>query len=119
MADVLLVDDSSYTRERLQDALTDLDATLHQAESGDAARRIIDTLDPDCILLDLLMVGTGGMELLRVLREDGDDTPVIIVSAFIDDDVREEAEGLDVHAFIQKPFDEATVRDAVRVALEQ
>ena len=102
-ARVLVVDDepsilraiAANLRARGYEALT--------AASGRAALRMIETHQPDCILLDLGLPDVGGLEVLRRLRALAT-TPVVIVSAV--DDERAKATALDLGAddYVTKPF---------------
>jgi CheY-like chemotaxis protein len=67
--------------------------------SGDPATR------PDVIVSDIRMPGVTGMEVLAGLRQAGWETPIVLMTAFVDGEIREEAERLGVDAFFAKPFD--------------
>ena len=115
-ARVLVVDDepsilravAANLRARGYEALT--------AASGRAALRMIETHQPDCILLDLGLPDVGGLEVLRRLRALAT-TPVVIVSAV--DDERDKATALDLGAddYVTKPFTMTELLARVRGAL--
>jgi two-component system, OmpR family, KDP operon response regulator KdpE len=86
------------------------------AASGEAALTMIETQQPDCIVLDLGLPGIGGLEVLRRLRTWAA-TPVVILTA-VDDD-RDRATALDLGAddYVTKPFGMADLLARVRVAL--
>ncbi len=78
---ILIVEDEPNVRLVFRAALTSEEYTVSTAEDGETALRRLARGKADLILLDLQMPGLGGMEMLRLLRERGIDTPVVIVSA--------------------------------------
>lgn len=62
------------------------------------------TLRPDCLVADIHMPGITGLELLRQLRAEGTDLPVIIMTAFGDKQLHDQAMGLGALGFLAKPF---------------
>jgi DNA-binding response OmpR family regulator len=78
---ILIVDDEPNVRLVFRTALESSDHALATAESGSEA---LDTLGRerfDLVLLDLRMPATDGMEVLRRLRDAGNDVPVVIITA--------------------------------------
>jgi len=115
-ARVLVVDDepsivrvvAANLRARGYEALT--------AASGEAALTLIETQQPDCIVLDLRPPGVDGLEVLRRLRTWAA-TPVVILTAV--DDQHDRATALDLGAddYVTKPFAMAELLARVRGAL--
>lgn len=60
---------------------------------------------PDVIVMDVRMPRTSGLEVLRALRFAGWGQPVVLVTAFADDSLRERAIGLGASIVLDKPFD--------------
>ena len=118
-AQVLLVDDEANIRRMLGALLRDGGFTVAEAPNGNAALLQIDQVDPDVVLLDLLMPpGPDGLETLARLRERGVATPVIMMSgkAQLTDAVR--AVKLGAFQFLEKPLAPEAVLVTVRAALE-
>jgi DNA-binding NtrC family response regulator len=118
-AQVLLVDDEANIRRMLAALLRDEGFTVAEAPNGNAALLQVDAVDPDVILLDLLMPpGPDGLETLASLRERGRATPVIMMSgkAQLTDAVR--AVKLGAFQFLEKPLTPESVLVTVRAALE-
>jgi len=67
----------------------------------------------DLLLLDYKMPGMDGLELLAELRRRACRARCILVSAFLNDDVRTQAAGLGVDRVLEKPVDVASLRDAI------
>jgi PAS domain S-box-containing protein len=80
---VLVVDDSSDDRELLTSYLSEGDTEVRTAASGNEALEVLDTFVPDLVIVDLLMPGMDGAELIEELRRrDGlREVPVLIVTA--------------------------------------
>jgi two-component system nitrogen regulation response regulator NtrX len=118
-AEVLLVDDEANIRRMLGALLRDEGFTVAEAPNGNAALLQVDSVDPQVILLDLLMPpGPDGLDTLARLRERGRNTPVIMMSgkAQLTDAVR--AVKLGAFQFLEKPLAPEAVLVTVRAALE-
>jgi len=104
MRTILIVDDDAPARYGMRRALESKYEIL-EAESADTARAALAKGHVDLILLDLIMPQEDGLSLLRSLRESGDDTPVLVVSAL--DTARTAVEALQSGAtdYIVKGFD--------------
>jgi two-component system nitrogen regulation response regulator NtrX len=116
---VLLVDDEINIRRMLAALLREEGFTVAEAPNGNAALLQLEEIDPDVVLLDLLMPpGPDGLETLVSLRERGRHTPVIMMSgkAQLADAVR--AVKLGAFQFLEKPLAPESVLVTVRAALE-
>lgn len=80
MAGILIVDDDASINDMISEALADEGYTVHKAYSGTEALMLLEQIRPDLILLDLMLPGLAGEELLPKLK----DIPVIVVSAKAD-----------------------------------
>jgi two-component system nitrogen regulation response regulator NtrX len=118
-AQVLLVDDESNIRRMLAALLREEGFTVAEAPNGNAALLQLDDVDPDVIVLDLLMPpGPNGLETLVRIRERGRGTPVIMMSgkAQLTDAVRAVKQG--AFQFLEKPLTPESVLVTVRAAME-
>jgi DNA-binding NtrC family response regulator len=116
---ILLVDDEANIRRMLAALLREEGFTVAEAPNGNAALLQLDDVDPDVVLLDLLMPpGPDGLETLGSIRERGRSTPVIMMSgkAQLTDAVR--AVKLGAFQFLEKPLTPESVLVTVRAALE-
>jgi two-component system response regulator QseB len=116
---VLLVEDDRMIAKGLETALRQEGYAVDAVGDGRSAAEALRTSRFDLVLLDLGLPQRGGIEVLRELRERGDSTPVIIVTAR--DDVRNRIEGLDAGAddYIIKPFDLDEVGARMRSVLRR
>jgi len=102
---LLLVDDEIAITDRLAPFLSRSGFNVKVAADGEAALAAIPSFLPDLIVLDVLMPRLDGREALRQLREQGDWTPVILLTQVGEATERAMAlmEGAD--DYINKPFD--------------
>ncbi|MDX6633219.1 MAG: two-component system, OmpR family, phosphate regulon response regulator PhoB [Solirubrobacterales bacterium] len=106
MTRLLVADDSETIRLLLERRLA---IEGYEVESVCCGQDVLDRLDgdeakphPDVILLDAMMPGKSGLDVLRELRDHGDTTPVLMVSAHRQlDELRE----LGADGFMTKPID--------------
>ncbi len=116
-AKVLLVDDSKLARRSLRQILEPAGYTVVEATDGmDALERYF-LEKPDVVLLDLLMQGMHGFDVLSKLRELDPAAKVIVVSADIQTSSRELAEAGGASGFIEKPFDDRSIVNTVQAVL--
>ena len=108
---VLVVDDDAALRRMLTLTLREYGYAVCSAADGEAALREVSLGHPDAIILDLEMPVMGGREFYRRLRGSGDDTPVIVMSAY---DARPARRELGANAAIEKPFSPDALVTAVR-----
>ncbi|PTL81196.1 response regulator [Vitiosangium sp. GDMCC 1.1324] len=73
-------------------------------------------MPPDLILSDVRMPGRTGLEVLAQAQAAGLSCPVVVLSAFADEETREAARVLGVSAFLDKPVDLEVLKAAVREA---
>ena len=104
MARVLVVDDERAVRDALERALRLHDHEVVTAADGLAGLEAIRREDPDVVVLDVTMPGADGYAVCRRLRQEGDDRPVLMLTAR--DAVADRVEGLDAGAddYLVKPF---------------
>jgi two-component system response regulator MprA len=103
-AKVLVVDDEPAVREAVERVLRVEGFAVETAIDGrDAIRRVAE-MRPDAMLLDILMPGLDGLEVCRRMRDTGDKTPVLMLTAR--DGVSDRVEGLEAGAddYLSKPF---------------
>jgi len=116
-AKVLIVDDSSLTRRSLRQILETAGCEVVEAENGlDALERYF--LDkPDVVLLDLVMKGMYGLDVLHKIRELDPNARIVVVSADIQTSSQDLAGEAGAAAFINKPFDRSDILSALDAAL--
>ncbi|MGB6264615.1 MAG: sigma-54 dependent transcriptional regulator [Candidatus Acidiferrales bacterium] len=109
---ILVVDDEPAARYGIRRALEG-EHQVSEAESVAAARAAVEGGAPDLILLDVVMPDGDGLSFLRWLREQGHETPVLIVSALDTAKTAVEALRLGASDYIVKGFDIEELRQRV------
>jgi two-component system response regulator MprA len=101
---VLVVEDDQHVREAVERALRFEGYDVHAAVDGNDALLRIEELGPDLIVLDVLMPGTDGLAVCRILRDRGNHTPILMLTAR--HEVSDRVAGLDAGAddYLVKPF---------------
>ena len=118
-ARVLIVDDSSLARRRARGILEKGGYEVVEAEDGMAAleRYFIDK--PDVVMLDLVMKGMYGIEVLNRLRQMDPSARVIVVSADVQTSSHDLVESAGAIGFLVKPLDEEAALTLVRSTLAE
>lgn len=117
MAKILIVDDSGLSRRTLRRILEAAGHEIIEAEDGIVALERYFLEKPDLVLLDLVMTGMYGIEVLAKLREMDAQACVIVASADIQSSSHELAREAGAVAYIDKPFVPDKVIQAVKAAL--
>jgi DNA-binding response OmpR family regulator len=119
LSQILIVDDEPNVRLVFRTALESRGYALAEAEDGATALERLAAAPADLVLLDLQMPGIGGMEVLRRLRDAGNDAPVVIVTAHgsIPDAVA--AMKLGAIDFLTKPLNPEQLRRVVAEVIKR
>ena len=104
---VLVVDDDPAVRQLVCDVLDAYGYETAAAEDGFTALRLLESVRPDCVVLDIMMPGLDGHSVLRRIRESdgGADLPVVMLTAAADDQQAWQAWSEGVDYFLAKPFE--------------
>jgi two-component system, chemotaxis family, chemotaxis protein CheY len=116
-ATVLLVDDSGLARRGYRRMLEGAGYRVIEADDGLSALERYALERPDVVLLDLVMRGMYGLDVLSKLREMDPAARVIIISADIQTSSRELVRDAGATGFLNKPVDAEQVLTAVGRAL--
>lgn len=114
---ILIVDDSSLSRRTLRRILESAGYEVVEAEDGMTALEMYFLEKPSLVLLDLVMKGMYGLDVLVKLREMDPKALVVIASADIQSSTRKLVDEAGALAFINKPFVSEQVIAAVETAL--
>jgi len=117
---ILVVDDDANDRELLTRRLERQGFAVDAARDGIEALRKIEDAEPDLVLLEVLMAGMGGLEVLERVRRTRSRLELPIILATSLDDSADAVEGLERGAndYVTKPFDFPVVMARVRSQLE-
>ncbi|HEX7334287.1 MAG TPA: response regulator [Pyrinomonadaceae bacterium] len=111
---ILIVDDSALSRRTLRRILESAGYEVVEADDGMTALEVYFLEKPVLVLLDLVMKGMYGLDVLVKLREIDQEARVVVASADIQSSTRKMVDEAGALGFINKPF----VSDQVVVAVE-
>lgn len=118
LPDILIVDDDRLLRAMLKDALADVPCTVREADSGETALAAVTERAPRVLLLDLVMPGPSGLELLQRFTARKLPMRIIVISSLDTESLVQQALSDGAHGFLSKPFHPLDVQNVVRAALE-
>lgn len=120
---ILVVDDSKITRRKLRSDLNEDGFTvIEEADCAEAGLQMLnDNEEYDLVLVDMLMPGMDGAEMIRQLRADGrfSDIPVIMVTISEEKDLVKRCFQLGASDFLRKPWDVTDLAARVKSHLER
>jgi two-component system, OmpR family, response regulator len=117
MPHVLLIEDDARIREIVERGLGSREFVVTSAEDGPTGLELARKLDVDVVLLDLMLPGLSGLEVLEGIRLAKPRLPVVALTAL--DDTRSKVAGLDAGAddYLTKPFSLEELAARVRARL--
>jgi DNA-binding NtrC family response regulator len=116
---ILIVDDEPFNLDLLEQELLDLGYGVERASNGAEALKRIDKNIPDLVLLDYQMPDMNGIEVLRAMRRDNSELPVVIITAHGSIERAVEAVKAGADDFVSKPFDPEHLALVVKKCLER
>ena len=114
---ILIVDDSALSRRTLRRILETAGYEVVEADDGMAALEIYFLEKPGLVLLDLVMKGMYGLDVLVKLREMDHEARVVVASADIQSSTRKMVDEAGALGFVNKPFVSEQVVAAVEAVL--
>lgn len=103
MAKIMLLENSALDRMQIVSALEQEGHTIIEVTDGREVEDRIREDDPDCIVMELVVVGIDGFKIIRTLREHGIKTPIIVQTSMGKESMQKMCMELGADAFIRKP----------------
>ena len=103
MPTILIVDDSAFQRKFLRKTLETAGYRILEAANGGEALEVVAANHPDAILTDLIMPDMRGLTLLETLRDRGSETPIVVLTADIQEPVEARCLELGAARVLHKP----------------
>ena len=117
-AKVLVVDDSGLARRLLRQMLEEMGHTVEEAIDGATALERYFLHRHDLVMLDMVMTGMYGLDVLAKMRELNPAVRVIVTTADIQSSTREQARGAGAAAFVNKPVNRKELAGVITTVLE-
>jgi DNA-binding response OmpR family regulator len=117
---ILIVDDEPHIRRLLATRLETEGYEVEEADDGEQGLRTVQEFGPDLVILDLVMPGANGLEVLSRIRADPESNtlPVIILTAKGQDSDRDLALAGGASDFVTKPFSPMKLLARIREILD-
>lgn len=119
---VLVVDDNQDVRELIVHILNADGFHVYAAIDGENALAILNSNPVDLVLLDVMMPGMSGLEVLKEIRTGSNkkirEVPVMMITAMSSTDDVDQALAIGANSYVVKPFRGTTIREKVRKILE-
>lgn len=106
---ILLAEDEDSIRESFKRILLLYVDKVYEASDGEAALKLYKKHMPDIIITDIKMPKLNGLELIKKIREKDDKTPIIVTSAYADQDFLLESIKLSLVEYVIKPMKESVL----------
>lgn len=116
---ILVVDDEKILTESLENILSSSGYTVSTCLRGEDFLQALNDFNPDLVLLDIFMGQVNGLELLRKMKEEERDTPVLMITGHADVALAVEAMKEGAVDFVLKPFDLSHLMVLIEKSLEQ
>jgi len=114
---IYVIDDQQSVRDALSEMLSVFGFETEKFDSADAFLKQIETARPGCIVADVRMPGTDGIELVRELDRRSKDLPIILISGHADIPMAVTAIKAGAEEFIEKPVDDTQLVAAINRGL--
>ena len=116
MKKILIADDEDILRMLIVDTLED-DYEIDEAKDGLEASQKIKDKNYDLVILDFMMPHLTGLEVLKAMRKDQNQTPVLMLTAKTQDADRNDALSMGADYFMPKPFSPLELHELVKSIL--
>lgn len=117
-AKILIVDDSGLARRLVRKILEELGHEVEEVSDGTQALERYVLNHHDAVVLDLLMHGMYGLEVLQKLKELNPELPVIVLSADIQRTTREQVKDAGAVGMVNKPVTKEQLAEVLDVVLK-
>ena len=116
MCRVLCIEDDAETRVLIKKSLEAVGMMVDTVWGGEKGLEAAMSGRFDCVLLDVMMPGMDGYQVLQALKGQGltRNLPVVMVTAYDDAESRKRAQAAGVDGFISKPFEIQDLVDTIR-----
>lgn len=103
---IMVVDDSPFVSKQIKDIVEDngYEVTGY-AKNGEEAIELYKELNPDIVILDIIMPGLNGLETAEILKKQDPDVKILMLSSLCDSGTMDEVKSVGVKYLIPKPLE--------------
>ena len=118
---ILIIDDDQVTTAVIEEYLTDFGLNVLNAQDGDAGIEIMKRDNPDLILLDIMMPGKDGIQILKEIKLTPglSNTPILLLSSVNRTNIKVKGLELGADDYITKPVDKAELLARIQLSLKR
>lgn len=113
---ILIVDDSTVNNIMLENLFADQGYETHSVVESESATEAVKTYQPDILLLDIMMPGMSGFEVLKQMKSESISVPTIVLTAYKNSDYEKQAKELGADAYFTKPVNHKELLEAIKNA---
>ncbi|MCL6415846.1 response regulator [Aestuariirhabdus sp. Z084] len=119
MKKLLIVDDSEIIRTQIRQCFKDSFSAIHVAKNGKDAVDKVKAVQPDIITMDLTMPEMDGIKCIDEMMKIDDSLKILVISALSDNATCIQALKLGAQGFLDKPFGDKELKEAIQIMLEE
>jgi CheY-like chemotaxis protein len=117
MARILLIDDSETQRAQVRALLENAGHSVMDASSGGEGMNKLISSQPECVVLDMVMPGMDGFKVMKSMKEQNFNTPIIVLSADVSQETLERCRHAGAKAYVPIPVEEKELISTVNQVL--
>jgi DNA-binding response OmpR family regulator len=110
---VLYVEDDDEVRENITNTISNMVKKAYSASNAKEALQIIYEVKPDIIFTDIDMQGMNGLELIKEIRQEDSQIPIVVLTAYKTESFLMEAVSLHLESYIIKPISYGFLKEAL------
>jgi FixJ family two-component response regulator len=110
---ICIIEDDDSVRRALGRLLRSVGLGVEAFATAEEFLQCFTQTQPSCLILDVHLPGLSGLELQQRLHDEGRTIPIVVITAYADEKVREQAFQAGAIAFLPKPFEELSLLQAV------
>lgn len=115
---ILNIDDSTVNNMLMENLLSTFGYETYSLLEGFDVLEKIEEYQPDLIILDMMMPNRGGMDVLKEIRSQGIQTPVIVITALRDETLKKRALKMGAADYQVKPVKMTALKTSIEHALQ-
>ncbi len=116
---ILFAEDDKVARVQMTDVLSMIFGKVFSAKDGEEAYRMYEDEKPDLIITDIKMPKIDGLKLVKQIRRNDYDTPIIMLTSFAEQDLLMSAANLSIDGYLVKPVELGGIVDTICKAMKR